>query len=117
MLKDLPVQDRPASSPTWPRTTEPSSTRGSAPFWALCATPSEAPRSFPSYNWQYFLLPFFAGMGFFMLGFLWFQMRDSASRMLVLTALGMLVCGISIDFVEGLGDELHLRIRGPSPST
>ena len=45
-------------------------------------------------------------MGFFVLGFLWFQMRDALSRLLVLTALGMLFCGIAIDFGEGL-DEDH----------
>lgn len=60
----------------------------------------------PSYSWQFFVLPFFATMGLFMLGFVWFQMKDSLSRILLLLALGMLATAVAIDFVEGL-DEDH----------
>ncbi len=61
---------------------------------------------FPSYNWQYFFLPFFGAMGLFTMGFVWFRMKDRLSRTMVVAAIGMLVIAVGIDFVEGL-DENH----------
>ena len=64
---------------------------------------------FPSYSWLYFILPFFAAMGLYMLGFLWFQMRDRLSRTLLLVACGMLAMAIAIDFIEGLDQVANAR--------
>ena len=57
---------------------------------------------FPSYAWQAFVLPFFAVMGVYMLGFLWFQMRDRVSRILLICSICMFVTALAIDFFEGL---------------
>ncbi|MCP3902363.1 MAG: hypothetical protein GY715_01910 [Planctomycetes bacterium] len=65
---------------------------------------------FPSYSWQFFLLPLFAAMGVFMLGFLWFQLKDWLARALLLTAIGMLVVAIGIDWIEGLDQKHELNL-------
>ncbi len=59
---------------------------------------------FPSYNWQFFFLPFFATMGLFTMGFGWFRMKDRLSRILIVVAILMLVIAVGIDFVEGLNE-------------
>ena len=57
---------------------------------------------FPSYTWQYIMLPFFATLGLFTLVFLWSQLRSASSRCLLAAALGCLVLAVTMDFVEGL---------------
>ncbi|MHC5113931.1 MAG: hypothetical protein ACYTGP_05830 [Planctomycetota bacterium] len=70
----------------------------------------EMKKYFPSYSWQFFILPLFAAMGVFMLGFIWFQMKDLKSRILLLTAIGMLATAVAIDWVEGLDQDHELNL-------
>lgn len=56
---------------------------------------------FPSYTWQ-LLLPFFAGLGLFTVGFLWRESRDGRLRAMVVTAMGLFVFAVGLDFFEGL---------------
>ncbi len=57
---------------------------------------------FPSYTWQLVIFPFFAGMGLFILMFLWRQFTSTANRMRVLAALACLALAVGMDFFEGL---------------
>ncbi len=59
---------------------------------------------YPSYFWQILFLPFFGAMGLFMLVFLWVQLADRRSRMLLVLALTLLVLAVGLDFVEGLSE-------------
>jgi hypothetical protein len=61
---------------------------------------------FPSYPWQALLLPFFAGMGLFLLLFLWRKLDPPSSRIVVVAALGLFAAAVGLDFIEGL-DESH----------
>ncbi len=60
---------------------------------------------YPSYFWQILFLPFFGAMGLFMLGFLWVQLGDRRSRIMLLLALTLLVLAVGLDFVEGLSKD------------
>ncbi len=57
---------------------------------------------FPSYPWQALLLPFFAGMGLFLLLFLWRKLDPPSSRIVIVAALGLFVVAVGLDFIEGL---------------
>lgn len=59
---------------------------------------------YPSYAWQYVLLPFFALMGVFMLWFLWREMPRTADRARVAAAIGLFVLAVAMDFVEGMDE-------------
>lgn len=59
---------------------------------------------FPSYAWQFLLLPFFALMGAFVLYFLWRELPTAAARARVAGAIGLFVVAVGMDFVEGLDD-------------
>jgi hypothetical protein len=61
---------------------------------------------FPSYDWQLFVLPIFVAVGVGMLFFLWRELNEKRSRMLLLAALGCLAVAVGLDFIEGL-DEDH----------
>lgn len=60
---------------------------------------------FPSYTWQILLLPVFAALGLFMLGFLWHELNDKSSRILLVFAISLQVLAVGLDFVEGLDPE------------
>lgn len=62
--------------------------------------------AFPSYYWQLLFGPFFAGMGLFMLVFLWRELCTRKLRLMVVAALGLLALAVAMDFVEGL-QETH----------
>lgn len=70
---------------------------------------------FPSYNWQLFLMPLFAVAGLLLLLFLWRELTEKRSRMLLLVALACLAIAVGLDFVEGLDLEhpwnLHVRVN------
>ncbi|MCP3903163.1 MAG: hypothetical protein GY715_05950 [Planctomycetes bacterium] len=70
----------------------------------------EGPANFPSYYWQIVFLPFFGAVGLFMLCFLWWQMKDMLSRILILAAIGLLVLAVAQDFVEGLHENHDLNL-------
>ncbi|HEX9725455.1 MAG TPA: hypothetical protein VGC53_14345 [Vicinamibacteria bacterium] len=57
---------------------------------------------FPSYTWQLIFLPFFGGLGLFMLVFLWRELGSPSSRALLLTAISFQVFAVGLDFLEGL---------------
>jgi len=57
---------------------------------------------FPSYAWQYLLLPFFGLMGVFTLCFLWREMPRASDRLRLCAAIGCFVVAVGMDFVEGL---------------
>jgi hypothetical protein len=60
--------------------------------------------AYPSYAWQYVLLPFFAVMGAFTLFFLWREMPRRLDRLKLVAALACFVTAVGMDFVEGLDD-------------
>lgn len=57
---------------------------------------------FPSYPWQFILLPIFATIGVLMLIFLWRTLKPAASRSILVLAMGCFVAAVGLDFVEGL---------------
>lgn len=57
---------------------------------------------FPSYEWHLVVLPLLAGAGLFMLYFLLTEFRDQKSRVILLSAVTIMVIAIMLDFVEGL---------------
>lgn len=65
---------------------------------------SEVVSAFPSYAWQFLLLPFFGIMGAFTLYFLWREMPRRIDRLKVAAAIGCFVVAVALDFVEGLDD-------------
>lgn len=60
--------------------------------------------AYPSYAWQYMLLPFFAVMGAFVLYFLWSEMTRTVDRARVAAAISLFVVAVGLDFVEGMDD-------------
>ena len=60
---------------------------------------------FPSYYWQMVFLPPLAALGLFTLAFLWRQLPDRWSRLMVFAALSLFVLAVALDFVEGLAQE------------
>lgn len=61
---------------------------------------------FPSYAWQVLFIPVFGLFGLGLAAFLWYELDDRPSLVLVGVALGLLVLAVGLDFVEGL-DEDH----------
>lgn len=61
---------------------------------------------FPSYEWHLVALPLLAGAGLFMLYFLLTEFRDRKSRLILLSAVSIMVIAILLDFLEGL-DRAH----------
>ena len=60
---------------------------------------------FPSYRWQIVLLPVFAALGLFTLGFLCREIVDRPGRAMVVTAVACFALAVAFDFVEGLDPE------------
>lgn len=65
---------------------------------------------FPSYAWQIVVLPFFLGMGIFMLLFLWKTFKNDILMYSVLLAFSMLGIAVVLDFFEGLEPQSPLYI-------
>lgn len=65
---------------------------------------SAAAGGYPSYAWQYVLLPLFAVMGVFVLVFLWREMPRAAHRARIVAAIGLFAAAVGMDFIEGLED-------------
>ncbi len=57
---------------------------------------------FPSYTWQILFVPVYGAFGLFTLVFLWRELRDRRSKILVAVALSCLVVAVGLDFLEGL---------------
>ncbi len=66
--------------------------------------------AFPSYPWQFLLMPVFAALGLFMFNFLWEQLEDNRARIKMLVALTCFVVAVGLDFIEGLepGNSLNV---------
>lgn len=58
--------------------------------------------SYPSYSWQMLFGPLFAGMGLFILVFLWQELDDKSLRKNLLRALGLYAAAVLLDFFEGV---------------
>ena len=69
---------------------------------------------FPSYEWQIVCLPVLILLGFFMLAFLWRELKTRRSRLTLLIAVGLMAVAVGLDFVEGLEPDhqwnLHQRL-------
>ena len=61
--------------------------------------------TFPSYNWQLFLMPLFVVAGLALLLFLWRELPAGRSRVLLLVALACLGVAVGMDFIEGLDED------------
>lgn len=64
---------------------------------------------FPSYRWQLVFMPLFAGMGFFIFGFLLRELRGWKPKTVVFVALGFLATAVFMDFFEGLDPDHALN--------
>lgn len=62
---------------------------------------------FPSYTWQLVFLPVFGAFGLFMLWFLNRELDRGVDKLLVLSAIGLLVLAVVADFFEGLDNDQH----------
>lgn len=72
-----------------------------------------------TYAWHYVLLPFFVGMGVFILAFLWREMPVVRARLMILAALGCFGLAVGMDFVEGMDDGYRVLVdaTGWKPAT
>lgn len=73
----------------------------------------QAAERFPSYAWQFLLLPMFALMGAFTVVFLWRELPEPLSKKLAAAAILCFALAVGLDFVEGL-DPSHpwnLQVR------
>ena len=61
---------------------------------------------FPSYDWQLVALPLLAGAGLFMMLFLLTEFKNRKSRVILLSAVGIMAITVLLDFFEGL-DQGH----------
>ena len=57
---------------------------------------------FQSYSWHIVVLPVLCIMGLYILWFLWKQLQDKTSRMLMIAAFAVLAFAILMDYFEGL---------------
>lgn len=65
---------------------------------------------FPSYYWQLVFGPFFAVMGLFILYFLWKEIQSQTLRIWIVSALGMFVLAVGLDFIEGFQSNTYFGI-------
>jgi hypothetical protein len=71
-----------------------------------------SPNFFPSYTWQFILLPFLGALGLFMLVFLWRELGSPTARVLLLTAIAFQVFAVGLDFLEGLEPDHPWNLYG-----
>jgi hypothetical protein len=55
-----------------------------------------------SYTWQYIFVPFFAAFGFFILIYLWRELKTNRERWVLFAALACYGLAVGLDFIEGL---------------
>ncbi|MGE4133704.1 MAG: hypothetical protein AB7F86_18855 [Bdellovibrionales bacterium] len=60
------------------------------------------PSLFPSYTWQIVFVPLFAGMGFYILHYIWREARSARIRWLVFAGLACYGTAVGLDYIEGL---------------
>lgn len=64
--------------------------------------PAKALEAFPSYAWHLAVLPIFVLLGLFALVFLWRELGERKSKVIVALALACFALAVGLDFVEGL---------------
>jgi len=57
---------------------------------------------FPTYSWHLVMGPFFAGMGIFILQFLWRALPERSERLIIFCAFSCYGLAVGLDFIEGL---------------
>lgn len=67
---------------------------------------------FPSYTWQLVFLPIFGAFGLFIVWFLNKELQVARDKLLVVTAVGLLVLAVVADFFEGLEMDHALNLHG-----
>lgn len=67
---------------------------------------------FPSYAWQFVVLPVLGGSGLVALGFLWVVVGTASRRRMVAGALGCFLVAVGLDFVEGLERDHSWNLYG-----
>ncbi|MCB9682554.1 MAG: hypothetical protein H6733_13900 [Alphaproteobacteria bacterium] len=65
---------------------------------------------FPSYAWQLVFLPFFGGMGLFILYFVAREIDDLRGRLMVVGSMGLMALSVVMDFFEGLAPDHALNL-------
>ncbi len=67
---------------------------------------------FPSYTWQLVFLPIFGAFGLFILWFLNKELQVARDKLMVVSAIGLLVLAVIADFFEGLEMDHPLNLHG-----
>lgn len=67
---------------------------------------------FPSYTWQLVFLPIFGAFGLFIVWFLNKELTVARDKLLVVTAVGLLVLAVVADFFEGLEMDHPINLHG-----
>lgn len=57
---------------------------------------------FPTYSWHLVMGPFFAGMGLYILQFLWRALPDRTDKLIIFCAFSCYGLAVGLDFIEGL---------------
>ena len=65
---------------------------------------------FPSYAWQILFMPLFGLIGFVLLWFLWVELGNRRSKIVVVAALACLSIAVLLDFLEGLDEDHRFNI-------
>ncbi len=65
---------------------------------------------FPSYAWQLLYMPLFSLVGVLLVWFMWRELPDKRSRVIVVIALACLSFAVVLDFVEGLDEDHPLNL-------
>ena len=64
--------------------------------------PDAASSIFPSFTWQLLFVPVFGVLGLLVAVFLWRELANGRSRVLIVVALLLFAVAVALDFVEGL---------------
>lgn len=67
---------------------------------------------FPSYTWQLVFLPIFGAFGLFIVWFLNKELRVARDKLMVVSAVGLLVLAVVADFFEGLEMDHPINLHG-----
>lgn len=57
---------------------------------------------YPSYTWQLIFMPVYAAFGLFTITFLWIQLKEKLSKILLIVSFLCFGLAFSLDFIEGL---------------
>jgi hypothetical protein len=76
-------------------------------FQQLTSTTSlgEWVNAFPTFHWQLILMPIFAPLGFFIMWFLYKELKTSSEKRTIFFALCFYAMAVGLDFIEGLKED------------